>query len=340
MSGFEDNYDSDSEYVTDYNLMDLGQFQLCRGTKLVGGSWGAVLEHCSDDDINFQFALPPIEVGDSLDITEASKNGFLRIKLNMDDSNHIEFKQWVDSLDNWLVQQFVSNHNEWFGHMWQSGGPLEGRPIPPDSAIRDMYHPMLDDENIFCSRVHVRRGTYDIQCMDSEQQTIGFESIKNCKVVPLVELKGIFMKPRGYNPDIVLRGLVMVTDEDDETETTEYCLFHSPDEEQPMAYYDYCTATEDEESDIDDDEAPVIENTAGNDSPPAASDLPQSVSNAEVTPSSNVVEEDKNNVKSESRVMSEAEIREFMQVTENAKRAAKDAEDMYQRYMANQTSSN
>ena len=187
MSQFDEEYDSDTEYVPDYDMIDLNDFRLNKGTELVGGSWGAVIEHLRDDDISFQFALPPFQVGEKLDISEASKNGFFRLNLNLENDKHIEFRKWIVNVDNWLVEQFTTNHNNWFGHMWSKGGPLEGRPVPPKSAIKEMYHPIIDDENIFCSRVHIRKGQFEIQCMDSNQNMIDLSQIKNCKVVLILD---------------------------------------------------------------------------------------------------------------------------------------------------------
>ena len=65
------------------------------------------------------------------------------------------------------------------------GGPLEGRPLPA-AAIKKMYHPIIGDDKIFCSRVHITKGKYDVQCMDSEQNMIDFSKIVNCNVMPLV----------------------------------------------------------------------------------------------------------------------------------------------------------
>ena len=140
------------------------------------------------------------------------------------------------------------------------------------TAIKDMYHPIIDDEGVFCSRVHIRKGKYQVQCMDTDQNMIDIDTINNCTVVPLVEVKGIFMKPRGYNPDIVLRGLVYIPPEKKHVEnTTDFFLFHTEDTDD-NDYPDYATEDEDtdNESEIDEDETP--------------SQIPVEVSPAEVTP--------------------------------------------------------
>ena len=371
MSTFEDEYDSDAEYVPDFDMVDLSDFQLTDGGELVGGSWGAMVEHCKDDDVTFQFAMPIFKVGNSLDITEASKNGFLKLKLEDNDAKHVEFMQWIANLESWLVEEFVKNHNKWFGHMWQKGGPLEGRPLPPAAAIKEMYHPIIGDDKIFCSRVHITKGTYDVQCMDSEQNMIDFSKIVNCNVVPLVELKGIFMKPRGYNPDIVLRGLVIVPDEDnsEQSRNDQYCLFHTPENVEQYAYYDY--ATDDETAseagdDIDETELDEIISKENEEGTPSTEGVQESVSeNIETQPqleestkqveistpdevaspaevvtpvevSENATPSDvSSEVPSQSNTSepNEETIKELMRATENAKKAAKEAEDLYQTYM-------
>ncbi len=371
MSTFDEEYDSDAEYVPDFDMVDLSDFQLTDGGELVGGSWGAMVEHCKDDDITFQFALPIFKVGDSLDITEASKNGFLKLSLDDGDAKHTEFKKWIANLEVWLVDQFVKNHNTWFGHMWEVGGPLEGRPLPPASAIRDMYHPIIGDDNIFCTRVHISHGKYDVQCMDSEQNMIDFSKIVNCNVVPLVELKGIFMKPRGYNPDIVLRGLVIVPEEvDANTRGEQYCLFHTPENTEQYAYYDYATdddtASEDGEENSEstekeldvaidtspannepvaasapsDAEAQAAAPAAAPDTAAAAAVAPPTV-DASATPVADAVSAPAN-VSVTVSEPNEQKIHELMRATENAKIAAREAEELYQRYInkTNSTSAN
>ncbi len=374
MSTFDEEYDSDAEYVPDFDMVDLSDFQLTDGGELVGGSWGAMVEHCKDDDITFQFALPIFKVGDSLDITEASKNGFLKLSLNDGDAKHTEFKKWIANLEVWLVDQFVKNHNKWFGHMWEVGGPLEGRPLPPASAIREMYHPIIGDDNIFCTRVHITKGKYDVQCMDSEQNIIDFSKIVNCNVVPLVELKGIFMKPRGYNPDIVLRGLVIVPDESDtSTRADQYCLFHTPENTEQYAYYDYATdddtASEDGEENSESTEkeldvaiatspeepvelapADAVPAETTESPSPAPSDTPAAVSEAAAPTSASPDDAAAATTVEAAAPMpapvvqepNEQKIHELMRATENAKIAAREAEELYQSYInkANSTSVN
>lgn len=324
MSNFDEEYDSDTEYVPDYDMIDLNDFQLNKGTELVGGSWGAVIEHLREDDISFQFAMPPFRIGDSVDISEASKNGFIRFKLDLEDEKHSEFLSWISGVESWLVEQFVSNHNKWFGHMWQSGGPLEGRPLPPSDAIKEMYHPLVDEENVFCTRVHIRKGKYDIQCMDSDQNIIDFNDISNCIVVPLVELKGIFMKPRGYNPDIVIRGLVIVNEEktDDNEGSNEYCLFHTQNGGEEYQYMDYAT---DDDTASESDDTELINNQA---------EFANNEEQEEDEDDNGETLEEEDSIIQNNSQLDEEKIKELMRATENAKLAAKDAEEIYKKYIS------
>tara|TARA_X000000368_G_scaffold29305_1_gene21963 strand:+ start:2728 stop:3864 length:1137 start_codon:yes stop_codon:yes gene_type:complete len=256
-SNVEEDYDSDTELVPDYDMVDLNDFKLTKGDELAGGSWELPVEHKRDDTLCLQFALPVFRIGDSVDIQTASKNGFFRVQLDDSNTKHSDYKQFINKLEVWLVSQIVNNHDKWFGYMWQTGGPLEGYTRPSPSAIKNMYHPMIGDDNIFCSRVHIRKGNYQLQCMDTDQNMISIESIQNCNVVPLVEVKGVFMKPHGYNPDIVLRGLVKIPPA---TKTTtpnndDFRLFHTTDKDDSYAYYDY--ATEDEDTDCEETIIPI-----------------------------------------------------------------------------------
>jgi len=337
-SNIEKDYDSDTELVPDFDMVDLNDFKLTKGDELAGGSWELPVEHLRDESISLQFALPAFKIDDAIDIETSSKNGFFRIKLDEGNKKHEEFKNFITKLETWLVSQIINNHNDWFGYMWKSGGPLDGFSPPPSSAIKEMYHPMIDEDNIFCSRVHIRKGNYQIQCMDTEQNMISLDCIKNCNVVPLVEVKGVFMKPRSYNPDIVLRGLVTIPSAKKNVESpADFCLFHTEDKNDSYAYYDY--ATEDEDTDCEDNMVltkPVetkdidipVEELTSKESVPVA-EAPEEVTPEEVTPEdvkeTNVEKKDIDNNDTLQALMSAAE---------EAKLAAKNAEDVYQKYVS------
>ena len=172
--------------------------------------------------------------------------------------------------------------------------------------------------------------------MDTEQKMIGLDSIKNCNVVPLVEVKGVFMKPRSYNPDIVLRGLVTIPSAKKNVESPkDFCLFHTEDKSDSYAYYDY--ATEDEDTDCEDNiisTKPVetknieipIEKLNDKESVPVA------VAPEEITPEEDVKETnaDENNTQTNT----DETLQALMRASEDAKLAAKNAEDVYQKYVS------
>ncbi len=364
-SNVEEDYDSDTELVPDYDMVDLNDFKLVKGDELAGGSWESVIEHLRDESRSLQFALPPFRVGDNLDIQAASKNGFFRVTLLDNEPKHVEFKNFITRLETWLVSQMVNNHDKWFGHMWKDKGAFAGRPKPPSNIIKDMYHPIIDTENVFCSRVHVRtrgnKSSYEVQCMDAEQNLISIDSIKNCNVVPLVEVKGVFMKPRGYNPDIVLRGLVTIPEaKKNDTSDTDFCLFYTDDKEEQFQYTDY--ATEDEDTDYESDvesgdpkqtKEIVIPNEKVLKTANPEIEIPKEVSPEEVTPPPppEVTQEaaaaaqpqeeakpttqsvlKKEDTQSNTKNIDNETLQALMKATEEAKLAAKNAEDIYQKY--------
>lgn len=314
MSAVIDNeYDSDAEYVPDFDMVNLNDFRLTKGEELAGGSWEFNVEHCHDDDISLQFAMPQFTVGDQVDIQDTSKNGFYRVKLDPSNSKHLNFQNWIMKVETWLVSQLVNNYNVWFGYLYEQGAPFEGRKPPPPEVIKNMYHPMIDEEGIFCSRVHIRKGKYEIQMMDKDQNKLTLDDVKMCEVVPLVELKGVFMKPRGYNPDVVLRGLVRIDAESSEEDitNTEYKLFHTDENEKDYRYFDYATADENTESeaeftdDDDDDEEEESEDD----------------------------EDENKNDEENDEEYDEETIRKLLERQEIAKKQALDAEAEYNRYI-------
>ena len=354
-SNVEEDYDSDTELVPDYDMVDLNDFNLTKGDELAGGSWELPVEHKRDDSLCLQFALPVFKIGDAVDIQTASKNGFFRVSLDDSNTKHSDFKQFINKLEVWLVSQIVNNHDKWFGYMGQAGGPLEGYTRPSPAAIKNMYHPMIGEDNIFCSRVHIRKGNYQIQCMDTDQNMINLESIQNCNVVPLVEVKGVFMKPHGYNPDIVLRGLVKIPSV---TKTTtpnndDFRLFHTTDKDDSYAYYDY--ATEDEDTDCEEtmvSSTPVetksieipetslkateeTQKTEATETTEATEEtVPVAVSPDEVTPSANTnTEESKPEEDESSKKIDNETLQALMLAAEEAKLKAAAAADEYQKYM-------
>ena len=362
-SNVEEDYDSDTELVPDYDMVDLNDFKLTKGDELAGGSWELPVEHKRDDSLCLQFALPVFKIGDAVDIQTASKNGFFRVSLDDSNTKHSDFKQFINKLEVWLVSQIVNNHDKWFGYMWQAGGPLEGYTRPSPAAIKNMYHPMIGEENIFCSRVHIRKGNYQIQCMDTDQNMISLESIQNCNVVPLVEVKGVFMKPRGYNPDIVLRGLVKIPSvtKTNTPNSDDFRLFHTTDNDDSYAYYDY--ATEDEDTDCEETIVPATPVETKNIEIPETSlkatketqetqetketqetqateatqeTVPVAVSPDEVTASTNT-EEPKEESKPEdnesSKKIDNETLQALMLAAEEAKLKAAAAADEYQKYM-------
>jgi hypothetical protein len=246
-----EEYDSDTEYVPDFDMIDLSNWHLTKGEPLPGGSWEFKIEHVEDEDASLQFAVPQFKIEDKLDMQHASKNGFFRVSIDPSDTKHLEFQSWIMKLETWLVSQIVNNYEKWFGHFYEPGAVWEGQPKPPASVIQGMYHPMIDEEGIFCPRVHIKKGQYECQSMDTEYNPVDLNTINNCEIVPLVELKGVFMKPHGYNPDLVLRGIVKVLP-DDQEENKEYALFHTTEDEKQYHYYDY--ATDDGETDDDEDD--------------------------------------------------------------------------------------
>tara|TARA_Y100000389_G_scaffold205111_1_gene263343 strand:+ start:5161 stop:6345 length:1185 start_codon:yes stop_codon:yes gene_type:complete len=262
--GDSDNeeYDSDTEYVPDYDMVDLSNWVLTQGEALPGGSWEFIVAHVNDEDASLQFACPHFKIEDKLDMQQASKNGFFRVNLDPSDTKHLEFQSWIMKVETWLVSQIVNNYDNWFGHLYEKGAVWEGHPKPPASVIQSMYHPMIDEEGIFCPRVHIKKGQFECQSMDIEYNQVDLNTINNCEIVPLVELKGVFMKPHGYNPDLVLRGIVKVLPTEDEEEKKEFALFHTSEDEKQYHYYDYATDDGETDDDDDDDDDEDDENTA------------------------------------------------------------------------------
>ena len=116
------------------------------------------------------------------------------------------------------------------------------------------------------------------------------------------------MKPRGYNPDIVLRGLVTTPEaKKNDTSDPDFCLFYTDDKEEQFQYNDY--ATEDEDTDYESDiesgdpkqtKEIVIPSEIQTQVPgQVPGEVPKEVSPQEVTPEVTVQQETKEEVNSQ-----------------------------------------
>lgn len=250
-----------SEYIPDFDSVDFSQFTFeAEPTYMPGRSYEVGIINKSDDSNTLQIALPRVTITDDLDITDGGVNGFFRTQLDLSEPAHLEFKNFTENLDNWIMESIVKYHKTWFGNLWENNGPFENQPYPSANIIRNMYHPLIDDEDVFCSRVHIHKDKYKLQTMDEEQNIISLDDIQNCDVVPLVEIKGVFFKPKGFNVDCVLRGLVKLSEETENTDHLEYSLFHVDDDEEDAEYFDYATEddTNSEVSMLEDVEKDVL----------------------------------------------------------------------------------
>ena len=83
-SNVEEDYDSDTELVPDYDMVDLNDFKLVKGDELAGGSWESVIEHLRDESRSLQFALPAFKVGDkSNDPVSMYLNDIFTVPVNL-----------------------------------------------------------------------------------------------------------------------------------------------------------------------------------------------------------------------------------------------------------------
>jgi hypothetical protein len=294
------------EYVPSFEDCDVeNEFKMDSIRELSGGSWQAVIENKTDDDVVLHVGIPPLFVGEKLLIEHTSANGFTKLPMIDDD-----FKQWIHNLELWIVNQIVLNHDKWFGHLWSSGGLMENTPRPTENSIRQMYHSMIDEDGNLFLRVHVRHGKYVIQCLDELQNEINLEDLVNCNVIPLIEVKGVFMKSRMFNPDVVLRALVKCP-----IVTPDCRLFHEDESEPQAVYCDYAT---------DDDtasESSVNVDLENIENPEEFEGL-EDPKNIENTENENIVD-----------VVTDEIANKLLENVKNAKQEAINAEDEYKRYL-------
>ena len=317
------NEKEESEYVPEFDSVDFSQFIFEKeARKMPGRSIEVGIINKNDETNTLQVALPKISI-DELDITDGGVNGFFRTQLDLNDQSHIEFKNWLSNVDAWIVQNVIKNHKLWFGADWEEGGKYHGQPYIPANKIKDMFHPSIDDEEIFCARVHLRKEKYTLQIMDEEQNMISIDEINNCHVVPLIEIKGVFFKQTGYNLDCVLRGMVKISEDTETTDEREYVLFAVDDEEEDAEYYDYATEDGDSEvSMLEDVESQVLEEFKNLEN--ATEDVDDEIEDD--------AQEEDTQEESDSFKIDDEKLKELMIAAENAKHAAENAQNAYRQY--------
>tara|TARA_Y100000389_G_scaffold203006_1_gene250070 strand:- start:4956 stop:5852 length:897 start_codon:yes stop_codon:yes gene_type:complete len=237
---------NDTDYVVEFDNIDLNTYGLSNEAEYLSGkSYRVAMVNKSVEDDVLQVVLPQFSV-ESLDIIPGGANAFLRLNLDKDDPKHFEFIQWTKKIDEWIQTLVAQGHKQWFGHMWEQDGPFKNRPYPSEGIIKNMLRETISEDLLFTPRVHVgRKGNIQIQFMDSAANNMDITEFKNCDIVPLIEINGIFFKNNSYNIDWVVRGMVKVSPEIEDVTNIEYKLFHvNDDDEEDGDYYDY--ATEDE----------------------------------------------------------------------------------------------
>lgn len=304
----------EDDYIPEFDCVDLDQYTFQKDiSQLEGKAYEVGIQSKKISDTTLQFAMPIINVSDDIGITNEGVNGFFRTKLNDSSPGHLEFKKWTKQLDNWIVSNVVSFHKQWFGKMWEKNGPLYGQPYPSKEAIQNMFHPTIDDEEIFCARVHMRRNEYTVQVIDDSENELELSDIRDCQIIPLLEVKGVFFKPNGYNIDFVLRGIAKTSQESELLQDAQ--LFHvdSVDDEEDAQYLDYAT------DDGTDSQVSTLDNIEDN-------VLSEFENSTPVT----VEEEESDNYQFN---INDKKLKELMLAAEKAKSLAENAQNEYKQYL-------
>lgn len=200
--------ESNGDYVLHYDQIDMDNFEF-GGARSIGCAYEAMVQSKNNEDETCQFCLPTFKIGPDglqLDLKSGKKNENVSFAIDPDVEDHVELVEWLHGFDNWVVQSIIYNHPRWFGHLWEEGGKMHGKPKPPPEVLAQMFEPVCDGSS-FSVRVPVRKGKPQIECFDIEHTTIPYNSVKNVDVIPVVEFKGIRLYGKKSCCDIVLRGI-------------------------------------------------------------------------------------------------------------------------------------
>ena len=240
----------DGDFVLNFNQIDFSNYDMEEIQQVGNGLYEAPVYHKEEEDSSFQICLPPISIYDEIVFkTEntTQRNTFYSFELDVDDSDHSDFINWFDSLDEWVVNNIIRYHPKWFGDLWEEGGKMHNKPRPPPEVLANMFESNCDGSKITV-RVPVRKGVPQIEAFDSSHTPVPLNKIKNCQVVPIVDIKSVQFRSKKTNVDIVLRGLCAQATCDELG--VDYVIFSNEDDKTEAV--DYGTS-DDDESDEDDD---------------------------------------------------------------------------------------
>ena len=181
-------------YVKNFDDIDFNDYDFEKPTRLDGNSYEVKFKNTSDDS-GFFFALPEFPI-ERFNIIKVSKNGFLKLEINENNTRHQDFSSFLKEFDEWILKTFSKNYNTLFNNNQKISV----------NTLKKMYAPLTDDT--IALRIHTRKNKLSFECKDAEENVISVDQINDCQIIPLVEIKSLFVKSRSFNVDIVLRGIV------------------------------------------------------------------------------------------------------------------------------------
>ena len=200
--------EDDDQYVLHFDQLDLDNYEF-GDVRSMGNAYEVFIHPVDDDEDDCcQMCLPSFKIDENGVPLEISNKRNVELVFNIDPENeeHSELAEWFEGFDDWIISGIIENHSRWFGHLWQEGGKMENKPLPPPEVLASMFERKFDGTS-FSVRVPLRNGVPQIECFDIEHTTIPFSEIKNCEVIPIIEFKGIRLYSKKSCCDIVLRGL-------------------------------------------------------------------------------------------------------------------------------------
>ena len=265
MNNLTDENDEHDDYIFHFDQIDFDNYGF--GTmKSLGGAFEVPVHSIepSSSGEPCQFCLPSFRISQNglpLETTTSKKNQVIEFVIDPDNSEHVELTEWFETFDNWVIQEIIYNHPKWFGHFWEKGGRMEGKPKPPPEILASMFEHNFDGTT-FSLRVPMRDNIPQIETFDIEHTTIPLESIKNCDIIPIIEFKSIRLYSKKSCYDIVLRGICaqctyeeigvdyQICAPEEKTEDEDADDIGTDDED----YENYENSNHEEETDDDDDD--------------------------------------------------------------------------------------
>ena len=189
-----------------HNDLDKTALKLQHPKGIKGGAYTSVITHNED---TFYLQLPKCMMRSGIVKTE--KKTYCDLLFSNDDEQVVS---WFENLQNVVQELIYEKKNVWFN------GELEQSDI--EDTFINIIKTYRSGKN-YLVRCFLPKDISTVMCYDDEEEQIALDNIKGEEtiIIPLVEIADLRFTSRNFQVDLVLRELMVVSDDDDEDDEDE-----------------------------------------------------------------------------------------------------------------------